>query len=131
MKQKERHKLVPQDNELFQRMKGHYVSENERTFFSRLKEKEEYEFTVSNDLLLFEEDNDDHIYIVRCEYEEYVIGHGTEGHYDNEFHSMNLTDALNANLKQLGFVEENLTLLQWLRNRDYAGIQYNHNYDNL
>ena len=30
-----------------------------------------------------------------------------------------------------GFIKDDITLLQWLRKRDYAGIQYNHNYDDL
>lgn len=29
------------------------------------------------------------------------------------------------------FIKDDIKLLQWLRKRDYAGIQYNHNYDDL
>lgn len=131
MRQKTRHQLVQEDAELFRKMRGHYTSDNERVFFERMQDKEEYELTVSNDLILFEQDNEDHIYIVRCEYEEYVIGHGIDGHYDNEYHSMTLTEALSLNLKDQGYIKDDITLLQWLRNRDYAGVQYDHNYDNV
>lgn len=131
MRQKMKHQLVLEDAELFRKMKGHYASDRERVFFEKMQDKEEYDFTVSNDLILYEEDNEDHIYIVRCEYEEYIIGHGTEGHYDEEYHSMTLAEALNLNLKDQGFISEDITLLQWLRNRNYEGVQYNHNYDNL
>lgn len=68
MRQNKEHKLVPEDAELFNAMRGNYFSNNERVFFERLQDKEEYEFTVSNDLLLYEGDNEEHIYIVRCEY---------------------------------------------------------------
>lgn len=45
---------MPEDAELFNAMRGNYFSNNERVFFERLQDKEEYEFTVSNDLLLYE-----------------------------------------------------------------------------
>ena len=99
MRQNKKHKLVPEDAELFNAMRRNYFSNNERVFFERLQDKEEYEFTVSNDLLLYEGDNEEHIYIVRCEYEEYIVGHGIDGHYDEECHTMCLSDALRINLK--------------------------------
>ena len=121
-------KLWPEDYELFAKMEGHYTSDNEKTFFEKLKYKMEKEFAPSNDLIMFEEDNDDHIYIVRCYYDEFIVGHGTKDHYDEEFHVMNLSEALSANLMELGFIDRNITVLQWLRERDYKGIRYNHNY---
>ena len=99
MRQNKEHKLVPEDAELFNAMRGNYFSNNERVFFERLQDKEEHEFTVSNDLLLYEGDNEEHIYIVRCEFEEYIVGHGIDGHYDEECHTMCLSDALRINLK--------------------------------
>lgn len=109
-------------------MIGHYVSDKERTFFEKMRYKMEYEIAPSNDLIMFEEDNEDHIYILRCVYEEIIIGHGIKGNYDEEFHVMTLSEALNANLKELGFLKSDITLLEWLRGRDYEGIRYNHNY---
>lgn len=123
--------LVKEDAELFSAMIGKYVSENEKEFFEKQKYKQENVFTFANDLVMWELDNEDHIYITRCQFEEYIVGHGVEGHYDEEFHTMCLADALNVNLKELGFIDRDLTLLQWLRERDYKGIQYNHNYDDL
>lgn len=121
-------KLRREDEELLVSMKGHYASENEKIFFEKIRYKMEYEDAPSNDLIMFEEDNDDHIYIVRCYYEEFIIGHGLKGKYDEEFHVMTLSEALNANLMQLGFLSRDITLLDWLRERDYEGIRYNHNY---
>lgn len=48
MRQNKEHKLVPEDAELFNAMRGNYFSNNERVFFERLQDKEEHEFTVSN-----------------------------------------------------------------------------------
>lgn len=121
--------LWPEDYELFARMEGHYVSDNEKIFFEKMRYKMEYEITLSNDLIMFELDNEDLIYIVRCIYDEIILGHGTEGHYAPEHHVMNLSEALNSNLKELGYINRDITLLEWLRERDYKGIMYNHNAD--
>lgn len=122
-------KLWKEDYELFDSMEGHYVSENEKTFFEKMRHKMEYEITVSNDLIMSEFDNDDHIYILRCVYEEIVVGHGLPNHYDEECHVMTLAEALNSNLKELGFLERDVTLLEWLRERDYKDIRYDNNFD--
>ena len=121
-------KLWKEDEDLFTSMIGHYVSDKERTYIEKMRYKMEYEIAPSNDLIMFEEDNEDHIYILRCVYEEIIIGHGIKGNYDEEFHVMTLSEALNANLKELGFLKSDITLLEWLRGRDYEGIRYNHNY---
>ena len=121
-------KLWKEDEELFASMKGHYTSDNEKVFFEKIRYKMEYEDAPSNDLIMSEEDNDDHIYIVRCYYEEFIVGHGKKDNYDEEFHVMTLAEALIANLMQLGFLSRDITLLDWLRERDYKGIRYNHHY---
>ena len=120
--------LWKEDVELFASMKGNYVSLKEKEFFEKMKYKMEHEDAPSNDLIMFEKDNDDHIYIVRCYYEEFIVGHGLNETYDDEYHVMTLFEALSANLKQLGFLDRDITLLDWLRERDYEGIRYNHNY---
>ena len=65
---------------------------------------------------------------MRVDYDEFLVGHGTVGHYDEEYHVMNLSEALNTNLKERGYLDRDITLLDWLRERDYQGIRYNHNY---
>lgn len=118
--------LWPEDKKLFESMEGHYQSDSEREFFEKQRYKEEHVMTSANDLLMSEFSNDDHIYIVRCWYEEYIVGCG-----NNEEHYMNLHDALDANLKQIGVANKDITLFQWLRDRDYKGVEYNHNFDDL
>ena len=89
-------KLWPEDYELFASMEGHYTSENEKTFFEKVRYKMEFELAPSNDLLLSEIDNEEQIYLVRVDYDEFIVGHGTVGHYDEECHVMNLSEALNV-----------------------------------
>ena len=42
---------------------------------------------------------------------------------------MCLSDALSLNLKDLGFIDRDLTLYQWLRERDYDVVNYERNFD--
>ena len=117
-----------EDIALFRRMEGNYQSEREREFFEKLKYKEENVLTVSNDLLMSEYDNEDKIYIVREEYSEFVVGRED---ILEEQHYMNLSETLSANLRETGLLDRDITLFQWLRERDYKGVMYDHNYDKL
>jgi hypothetical protein len=123
---KPKNHLWKEDEQLFTSMKGHYVSIEEAEFFKKMQFKEEYEPSLSNDVIMSEFDNPNELYIVRELYDEYVIGVGT--HEDNEVHLMNLYTALSLNLKDSGLINENITLLEWLRRRNYQGVRYNHNY---
>ena len=74
-------------------------------------------------------DGKDEIYIVREYYEEYVVGQGIDSDGENEVHVMNLSEALALNLKKLGFIDRDLTLLEWLRESDYRYVNYQRNWD--
>ena len=123
------HELCDADKQLFASMKDKYISVNEENFFKNIQYKQEYECTALNDLLVSEYENDDEIYIVREYNEEYVIGQGIGTDGGNEEHVMCLAEALALNLKQAGFIERDITLWNWLRERDYAVVNYERNYD--
>lgn len=125
---KDKHQLIEEDEVLFNEMIRNSKSENERIFFVTMKNKEEHVLTISNDLILSEHDNDDHLYMVRLGYEEYLVGKSEDS---KEFHAMTLKEALDLNLKAHGWINEDITLLQWLQKHDYNGVQYNHNFDDL
>ncbi len=118
-----------EDAELFARMKDNYQSDNEREFFEKLLYKEQWEMSMANDVLLAEWNNEDDIYIIRCYYDEYIVGRIGKGY--GEEHVMNLSEALNLNLKEICVLDEDITLFEWLRRRDYAGLDYNHDIDYL
>ena len=126
---REKHRLSREDSALFESMKGRYVSENEAEFFRKMQHKEEQEITGLNELLVSEYENDDEIYLVREYYEEYLVGHGIGTDGAEEEHVMTLSDALSLNLKELGFIDRDLTLLEWLRERGYRYVNYDRNYD--
>lgn len=44
-------------------------------------------------------------------------------------HVMSLSEALSSNLKTMGVMTADITLFEWLRARDYAGISFEHNLD--
>ncbi len=121
-----KNKLWDVDKQLFASLESKYQSDNEALFFRNMKFKQEYEPTLSNDLIISESDNEDEIYLVRVEYDEYLIGKGKNE--DHEVHVMNLSEALSVDLSTLG-LNRKLTLFEWLKQRDYAGVMYNHNYD--
>lgn len=123
----DKNSLWDADEQLFASMEGNYTSANEANFFKNLHFKQEYEPTLSNELLVSEYDNDDEIYLVRVEYEEYLVGHGSPP-LQKEVHVMNLSEALATHLKDVGF-DKDLTLFEWLRMRDYADVRYNRNHD--
>lgn len=120
--------LFKEDKALFEYMETHYQSANEREFFEILRYKEENVLTVANDLILSEKNNEDGLYIVRCIFEEYIVG--KEGNIE-ELHVMCLSEALEINLKDTGLLNRDINLFQWLRERDYAGVEYDHNYDDI
>lgn len=124
-----KHKLWDADARLFASMKGKYQSVNEENFFKNMQYKQEYEVTALNELIVSEYENDDEIYIFRMYNEEYVVGHGIDSDGAQEEHVMCLSDALSLNLKDLGFIDRDITLLQWLRERDYDMVNYERNYD--
>jgi hypothetical protein len=121
-----KNKLWDVDEKLFASLEGKYQSDNEAMFFRNMKFKQEYEPTLSNDLIISESDNEDEIYLVRVEYDEYLVGKGDDEAH--EVHVMNLSEALSVDLSTVG-LNRKLTLFEWLKQRDYAGVLYNRNYD--
>lgn len=121
--------LWKEDEILFKSMEDRYQTNNEANFFRNLRYKQEYEVALSNDLLISEHDNNDYIYFVRVEYDEYIVGCGIGEKNQKEIHVMNLSEALSVRLRTLGYQGEDISLLQWLRQRDYNSVMYDHNYD--
>lgn len=122
-------KLIAEDVSLFKHMEGKYISNEEKEFFERMKFKIESELAPANDLIMSNRNNDDGIYIVRCYDYEFRIGCHVGEEYKEEFYAMDFHDALYVNLRECGFIDEDLTLLEWLRKRNYNGVEYNHNFD--
>ncbi len=83
---------------------------------------------MSGELLLHENDNDDRFYIMRIEFDEYVVGQHRPNAPGN-LHVQGLATALVLNLKECRFLDESITLGEWLKMHDYKGIRYDQNGD--
>lgn len=122
------HNLLGVDSKLFESMRGNYQSANEKKFFEYLFDVEQWDFCMSGDLLLHENDNEDKLYIMRIDFDEYEVGKDAPDVLENK-HVQGIADALALNMKECGFLDENITLLQWLKKRDYKGVRYDQNRD--
>lgn len=114
--------LSQEDKQLFAAMADHYQSEEERIFFETMKYKEEYELAPMNDLLLVEADNEDSLYFIRIYADEYEVGLGA-----TKKHFQSLNEALEMSLSNIGMPAEFGSFGEWLRRRNYKGINYNGN----
>ena len=129
MEDRKKTELVPKDKLFFDNLGDKFISTEEKIFFEKMKYKMEFEPAMSNDLIMSEHDNEEGIYIVRCYDYEFIIGCHVGDTFKEEKYTMNFSDALETNLKECGFTDDNLTLLEWLRKRNFKGVQYDHNYD--
>ena len=123
-------KISEIDESMFSDMNGHYQSDTEKKFFVELKRKEQTEPAYSNELLIFEKENSDGIYLLRKYYDIYLLGYRKKCGSTEEFECESLYNILHSNLGQCVDFPESITLLEWLRRQDYSVIRYNRNYDN-
>lgn len=122
-----KNELWKADKELFDSLRGKYRSHEEANFFQNMQFKEEYEPSLSNDLIMAEDDNSLGIYIVRVNYDEYMVG--CYQYPAREIYVMNLSEALNVKLMDIGIGDSDETIGQWLHSINYKGVKYNQNFD--
>lgn len=126
---KTQNNIWDEDKNLFASKIKESRTHEEFNFYNNMKFKEECEPTLSNDLILSEQDNALGIYIVRLNYDEYLIGQISNR--NDEIYAKNLSEALNVKLSDLGIRNCEMTIGQWLQSVNYRGVKYNQNYDNL
>lgn len=105
------------------------ITVNERNFFEKLRYKILNETAFSNDVLMHEKDNENGLYILRVGTDDILIGRNLsnpdEKTSPEEYSGLFL--ALEQDLHK--YVGRHITLLDWLRERDYMGIRYDANND--
>lgn len=103
----------------------------EKEFFEKLMYKILNETAGSNDVLMHDRDNEDGLYILRVGTDDIMIGRKADDPdippYPHEY--AGLFFALEFDLEP--YLHRHVTLLEWLRERDYAGIRYDRNNDYL
>lgn len=116
------------DINLFASMKDHYQSANERTFFEMMEQKETWQFAFGVDDLMVYEDNEEGFRITRCAFDIYALDVKGMKFNRNTQMIMTLSAFLNLHLKNDASISSlDMTLWEWLRQRDYKGIHYDRN----
>lgn len=107
------------------------VSPKEREFFEKLRYKVIHETAFSNDILLKDNENEDQLYILRIGTDDILIGQNltVPGKKHEAIELVGVCYAMGYDL--IEFLGYHITLQEWLRKRDYAGIHYNRNNDYL
>lgn len=121
--------LSDEDKELFAKMRLSYASEAEKTFFSTLEYKEQYESAYANECLVFEKENEDNLYLLRRFYDTYLVGYCYAEGQARKYECETLADALLMRLDECVGFPQKITLGEWLRKCDYSLVNYNRNHD--
>ena len=108
------------DRELFSRMEGNYISEEERVFFEQMKYKEQYDNETEQDNIMLPDANNDKLLIYRNFYFWFYVDR--MGWPKEYFEYDSLAEMLAAPLSNWGLGEG--TILDWLRKRNYKGVTY-------
>lgn len=130
MKTNKKNFVPAEDLILFAKMLREAISDNERSFFENLSIDESTVPTICGQLYIHENDNDEGLFLIRRNGHEYELDNATVpegveagGYYDS------LSEVLSVYLDEIHICDEHITLLEWLRSRDYACVRYNHNFD--
>lgn len=109
----------------FDKMIHKAKTNNEREFFQALRFRHAHSYCIADDRLVDIADTDDHIYLFRLNMNEYELGHQKpDGTWDEEKHVMNIVEVMDINLKDAGYIQQDLTVLEWLRKNDYRFVHY-------
>lgn len=105
------------------------ISENEKVFFETFRYKVLNETAFSNDVLMDNLDNEDGLYILRVRVDDVMIGRRTSD--DMEVGAPVEFEGIFAVVDEdlFEWIGRHVTLLQWLRERDFRGIRYDANND--
>lgn len=120
--------LWEEDVLLFQEMDNRYISDNECLFFETMREKMLTELAPCKELIISEAKNSDLVYLLRDQYDEFILGQGIGEARKPEVHVMKFSDVLRVNMKEHDFLSDDITFFEWLRRIDYDGVMYDHNY---
>lgn len=120
--------LNSDDEALFERVRHMEVSPAERHFFEEMELREREAFTVQGDWLMHEEHNPDQIYLGRYDEAEYEMrGYAIPYEQRERIYANSLDELLHSYMD--GVNGRHITVWDWLRERDFALINYEGNQD--
>lgn len=100
----------------------------EREFFEKLLFKILNETAASNDVIMSDKDNEDGLYILRVGTDDFQVGRvGDPNSPSYPYEYAGLFFFLASDLEP--YLHKHITVGEWLKERDYAGIRYDANND--
>lgn len=120
------HELPEDDKRLLDSLDTFCVSEKEREFVAQMLEIEQHWETEVGASIILEDENEDGLYIMHYYSTEYEIGnHDQSGVYG----AFSLSELLNLYLDEQDILSKHITVLEWLRQRDYENVTYDRTRD--
>ncbi len=98
------------------------VSLAEKKFFESQNEKALHPIDGC-EVVMDAADNEDGLYLIRCLATEYELGVSSASGLTQEIHTFSLSEILQVNLREAGFLDRDITFLEWLRERDFRGVK--------
>ena len=119
-------KLPEDDQRLLDNLETFCVSEKEREFIAQMLEIEQHWQTDVGAPIILENENEDHLYIVHYYSTEYEIGNDD---HSGVYGAFSLSELLGLYLDEQGIIDKHITVLEWLRLRNYENVTYDRIYD--
>lgn len=118
--------LPQEDVELFNKMRGNYVSEKEKRFFEEVEWREQYNQANVDDLLWDSNQKNLSVWFYRFEYSCYMLHVPIKGQpYGIEIELSSLADMLEYDFSKVENANVDAqNVLDYLRKTDYANIDY-------
>ncbi len=119
-------KLPDDDQKLMETLDTFCVSAKEREFIEQMIEIEQHWETEVGASIILENENEDHLYIMHYNSTEYEIGNEDQSCVYGAF---SLSELLSLYLDEQGILDRHITVLEWLRQRDYENVTYDRTRD--
>lgn len=120
------HELPQDDQRLLDTLDSFGISAKEREFISQMLEIEQHWETETGAPIILEDENADRLYIIHYYSTEYEIGNESQS---GVYGAFSLSELLGLYLDEQNILDKHITVLEWLRQRNYANVTYDRTYD--
>lgn len=117
--------LPQEDKMLKDGLDSFCVSNAERDFLEHMLEIEQHWLTEVGAPLILENENEDHLYIIHYYNNDYEVGNAN----GNSYEACSLHELLSLDLGAYDILNEHITVLDWLRKRNYKNVNYDRSFD--
>lgn len=118
--------LPEDDKRLLANLDTCCVSEKEREFIGQMLDIEQHWITEVGASIILEDENEDGIYIMHYDATIYEIGNNDQS---GIYQAFSLSELLNLYLDEHDILNKHITVLEWLRQRNYDNVTYDRTRD--